>query len=224
MSLDLDDDLAGPGGDTLPGPAFAVTQGCKLKGSVEAVLRAPGVSAERQVPQGERYFLTERTDALPLTFGGVADDVHEGLTRPAGSREPWYERGTPMRNERQVTIVSLDEMAEVARLMRVDRVEPEWIGANMVLAGLPHLSMLPPRTLLFFEGGVTLKVDGDNAPCRLAGRAIAAHHPGRDDLELAFPLAARHRRGLVAWVERPGTVRAGEAVTARVPPQWIYDP
>ena len=213
MSLDLD--LGGV--RTPPGPAFDVASGRKVRGAVERLLRAPAAAGG-----DERYFVTEKVDALALTFGGVAGDVHEGATRRAGSREPWYERGTEMRNERQVSIVAPDELALIARLLDVGTVEPEWIGANMVLGGIPHLTMLPPRTLLFFEGGVTLKVDGDNQPCRLAGRSIAAHHPGRDDIELAFPRVARHRRGLVAWVEKPGTVRAGEAVTAQVPPQWVY--
>ena len=215
MSLDLD--LGGV--RTPPGAAFDVVPGRKLVGTVEHVLRAT-----RGAGEGERYFVTAEVEALNLTFGGVADDVHEGVTRRSGSREPWYRRGTEMRNERQVSVVALDELALIAKLLRVPAVRPEWIGANMVLGGLPHLTMLPPRTLIFFEGGVTLKVDGDNAPCRLAGRSIAAHHPGRDDLELGFPRVARHRRGLVAWVEKPGTVRAGETVTAQVPPQWTYRP
>ena len=196
-------------------PPFAITRGRRLPATVDAVLKAPG-------GEGERYFVTDPVVALDLTFGGVAGDVHEGATRRSGSREPWYPRGTQMRNERQVSIVAADELDEVARLLDVPVVRPEWIGANMVLSGLPSLTMLPPRTLLFFEGGVTLKVDGDNAPCRLAGRSIAAHHPGRDDIELLFPRVAKHRRGLVAWVEKPGTVRSGETLTARVPPQWLY--
>ena len=32
---------------------------------------------------------------------------------------------------------------------------------------------VPVSTLLFFKGGVTLKIDGQNAPCRLAGRSVA---------------------------------------------------
>jgi hypothetical protein len=41
--------------------------------------------------------------------------------------------------------------------MGIDRIEPGWIGANLVIEGIPLLSMLPPRTQLFFEGGVTLQ-------------------------------------------------------------------
>jgi hypothetical protein len=33
---------------------------------------------------------------------------------------------------------------------------------------------------------------------------------------------AQRLRGLVAWVEKPGTVRPGETISVRVPEQWIY--
>jgi hypothetical protein len=33
---------------------------------------------------------------------------------------------------------------------------------------------------------------------------------------------AKRLRGLVAWVEKPGIIRAGEEISVRVPEQWIY--
>ena len=84
--------------------------------------------------------------------------------------------------------------------------------------------MLPAGSLLFFKGGVTLKVDAQNRPCRIAGRAIA-QNAGMADREagaLLFPKVAKRLRGLVAWVEKPGTIRRGEDVSIRVPEQWIY--
>jgi hypothetical protein len=84
--------------------------------------------------------------------------------------------------------------------------------------------MLPSGTLLFFKGGVTLKVDGQNGPCRLSGRSIA-ENAGMADIDagaLLFPKMAKRLRGLVAWVEKPGTISAGEDVSVRVPEQWIY--
>ena len=192
---------------------FDIQPGRKVRGRVAGLFAARGDD-----------FVTAPVKRLPLTFEGIVDDVHSGHTRRSGGREPWYPRGTEMRNERQVSIVCEAELAAVATAMTLPRVAPEWIGANMVLDGLAALSWLPPRTLLFFENGATLKVDGDNAPCRLAGRAIAERNPGREDAELLFPKAARGRRGLVAWVEKPGTVTPGEPFEARVPPQWIWAP
>ena len=185
----------------------------KLEGRVGGLFAAEGED-----------FVTRAVERLPLTFQGIPGDFHAGQTRRSGSREPWYPRGTEIRNERQVSILCEIELAEVAEALGVPQVKPEWIGANLTLEGVPHLSRLPPRTLLFFEGGTTLKIDGDNNPCRLSGRSIASHHEDRDDVELEFVRAARGRRGLVAWVEKPGTLEPGEGFRAVVPPQWVWKP
>jgi hypothetical protein len=169
-------------------------------------------------------FVSAPVDALDLTYDGIAGDRHAGMTRQSGGREPWYKRGTEMRNERQLSILCRDELADAAKAMELDRIEPEWIGANIVLDGVKDLSKLPPRSLLFFESGATVKVDGQNAPCRFAGESIAEHYPDHDAnaLALAFPKKAVGKRGLVGWVEKPGTIKAGETVTVQVPEQWIW--
>lgn len=183
--------------------------------------RLAGTLARTLAATGEG-FQTRETGELELTFDGIPGDVHAGPTRRSGGREPWYPRGTEMRNERQLSVLAADELAEIARRMNLPELRPEWIGANIVLDGLPQLSMIPPRTRLVFAGGAVLRVDGQNAPCRVAGKAIARHHPERSDLDLLFPQVAKRLRGLVAWVEKPGVIRPGEAVTAHIPEQWIY--
>ncbi|MFZ1813794.1 MAG: MOSC domain-containing protein [Rhizobiaceae bacterium] len=212
-----------------------ITAGKRLKGRVTGVLMAKG-----------RDFVSAPATVLPLVYEGIPGDFHAGNTRLSGGREPWYPRGTEMRNERQVSILSKEDLAAIAANLGVIQIEPGWIGANLVLEGIADLSYLPPRTLLFFEGGVTLRVDGYNAPCRLAGGEIArhlgAHRTGgaispedtkrasqssefdwtRTDMALAFGEAAHMRRGLVAWVEREGEITHGESVTARVWEQWVY--
>ncbi|RVA41617.1 molybdenum cofactor sulfurase, partial [Mesorhizobium sp. M7A.F.Ca.CA.004.11.1.1] len=108
--------------------------------------------------------------------------------------------------------------------MGLAEIRPEWIGANLVIEGVPNLSMLPAGTLLFFKGGVTIKIDVQNGPCRIAGRSIA-ENAGMADVEagaLLFPKVAKRLRGVVAWVEKPGTVRVREEISVRVPEQWIY--
>ena len=94
----------------------------------------------------------------------------------------------------------------------------------MLLEGIADLSMLPAGTLLFFESGATLKVDFQNAPCKVSGAAIADRYADRDhaSLALGFVAAAKRRRGLTAWVERPGRIAVGEAVRAQIPEQWNY--
>ncbi len=169
-------------------------------------------------------FQTAPVAELVLGFDGIAGDYHAGQTRRSGGREPWYSRGTEIRNERQLSIVSADELSVIASRMDLAELKPEWIGANLVIDGIPHLSMLPAGTMLFFANGVTLKIDGQNHPCRLAGRSVAdnAGMADREAGSLLFPKAAKRLRGLVGWVEKPGTVATGEEISVRVPEQWIY--
>ncbi|ESZ42263.1 molybdenum cofactor sulfurase [Mesorhizobium sp. L2C066B000] len=185
----------------------------KLSAKVAALYVAPS-----------NQFQTRPVEALQLGFEGIDGDFHAGATRRSGGREPWYPRGTEIRNERQISIVAANELGVVAERMGLTEIKPEWIGANLLIEGVPHLSMLPSGTLLFFRGGVTIKVDAQNGPCRIAGRSIA-ENAGMADPEagaLAFPKAAKRLRGLVAWVEKPGRMTTGEEISVRVPEQWIY--
>lgn len=166
-----------------------------------------------------RDFVSEAVPELSLTFEGIPGDVHSGLTRKTGGREPWYPRGTVIRNERQLSILSVEELSEIGERLGLEPFRPEWIGANLVLEGVPQLTQLPPRTQLMFASGATIRIDGDNSPCRHAGRAIVRHVPDRPDLEFGFVKAAKNRRGLVGWVEREGVIRPGDAVTIRIWPK-----
>jgi hypothetical protein len=160
--------------------------------------------------------------SLPVDLGGVPGDRHYGFTRKSGSREPWYPRGTEMRSGRQVSIVSTEELAQVAERMGLPRLPPEWIGANIMVSGVPALSYLPPGTRLHFAGDASLVVEGINAPCRDAGRAIVRNSGGAQELELMFPKVALGLRGVIASVERAGTIRPGTDIQVRIPEQRIY--
>ncbi|WP_312796269.1 MOSC domain-containing protein [Tianweitania sp.] len=192
---------------------FQIKPAKKLTGQVAGLFVAPN-----------RDFVTQAVDSLDLTFEGISGDYHEGFTRRSGGREPWYPRKTEMRNERQLSLVAPDELAEIARRMDLPQVRAEWVGANLLIDGVPHLSMLPAGTLMFFKNGVTLKIDAQNGPCRDAGRAVG-EGAGVADVQgaaLLFPKVAKRLRGIVAWVEKPGTIQAGETVSLRLPEQWIY--
>jgi hypothetical protein len=167
--------------------------------------------------------LTTSQIQVQATFAGFAGDLHAGLTRKADGRTPFYPRGSLIRNERQVTIVSSAELAQAAAELGIPEICPEWIGANVLLDGIPNLTLLPPRTRLFFASGAVLLVTGENQPCTIAGQAIEQQvaQPG---LAQRFPKAAVHRRGLTATVEHPGMIRLGDAVTAEVYQQTVYSP
>ncbi len=160
------------------------------------------------------------TDRLGLTFAGIAGDCHAGLTRKSDSRTlQLYQRNTDIRNVRQATLVSDAELADIARAMGIPAVDPEWLGANAVISGIPDLTLLPPSTRLQFPSGATLVVDMENAPCRQVADVIAAHYP---EPKLGFVAAARNKRGVTAWVEREGDIEAGDEIIAWLPPSRVY--
>ena len=167
-------------------------------------------------------FVSRPVDALTVDFTGIVGDKHAGRTRLSTSREPWYPRGTEVRNDRQLTIVSSVELAEVAQAMDLPAIQPGWIGANLVFADIPSLTLLPVGTKLFFAGGAAVNVEAENAPCRVSGRSIGTHYADREGLDLLFPKLAQHKRGLIASVERPGTIKSGENVRLLVPEQRLY--
>lgn len=157
---------------------------------------------------------------VEVTFEGFLGDRHAGLTVPAGVRARRYPPGTPIRNTRQVSLVGEEELARIAEELGVPEVRAEWLGANVLLRGLPHLTALPPGTRLYFASGAALVVDGENLPCQAPGRVLEAHYPDRPGLAAAFVKAALHRRGLVGWVEREGTIVVGDEVEV-VPPEPV---
>lgn len=155
--------------------------------------------------------LSVRMPRAELGFGGFVGDKHAGWTRRADARVPWYPRGTIIRNERQVSLVSTEELAAIAAALQVDEIQAAWLGANLEVRGIPELTRLTPRTRLIFSGGAVLNVEQENNPCRGPGEEIA-RQLGRRGLASRFPRAALHLRGLVATVERPGWIGEGESV------------
>ncbi|WP_181708053.1 MOSC domain-containing protein [Chthonobacter rhizosphaerae] len=166
-------------------------------------------------------FRTRSVPSVDATLEGIPGDRHQGFTRKAGGREPWYPRGTEIRSGRQLTAVSAEDLALIAADLQLPAVDPGLIGANLVLEGLAHFSFLPAGTLIVFESGASLVIEGQNAPCRFSGRSLADAHPGRDDLELGFAKAGARRRGVLASVERAGLMAPG-TVKVRLPEQWVY--
>lgn len=182
-----------------------------FEGSVETLLASPDrdTGLEKQTV-AEAQFL----------FTGMVGDCHGGLTRKSDSRMlKQYKRGTEVRNSRQVSILSTEELTEVAERMGIPAVQPEWVGANMVIRGIPDLTLLPPSTRLKFPSGAMIVVDAENHPCRYPADIIAKHHP---EARKGFVAAAMHKRGVVGWVEAEGMIRTGDRITIWVPPQRIY--
>lgn len=166
-----------------------------------------------------------RLESTPLTevlasFGGFAGEAHGGLTRPSCSRvQAQYPRGTVIRNTRQFSILSAEDLTAIAAKMGLPALDPALLGASMVIEGIPDFTHVPPSSRLQAEGGATLVVDMENRPCTLPARPIEAVAPG---FGAAFKAAARGRRGVTAWVEREGILRLGQTVTLHIPDQRVW--
>ena len=184
----------------------------KLEGQVESLL----------ICTDSDTILSTRLEQVKVTLDGFEGEKHSGPTMRANARQPYYPRGTVIRNSRQVSIVSVEELVQIAAKLELPELLPEWFGANLNLQGIPNLSLLPPSTRLFFPGKAVLVVDGENEPCTVTGRSIQDQHPARPGLTTAFPKAALHKRGIVAWVERPGIIQSGDIVTVKLEPQVAY--
>ncbi len=163
-------------------------------------------------------FVTRPVDGLSVDLQGIPGDRHYGFTRPAGAREKWYPAGTPIRSGRQISVVAAEELAEIAAAMGLPRIEAGWIGANLVVRGIPRFSRLPWGTRLFCGDGAVLVNEGGNAPCRFAGAEIARAFPQQEGLDRLFVKAAKNLRGIVASVERAGRIEGG-AITLKLPPE-----
>jgi len=89
---------------------------------------------------------TEAVPSITLTFDGVGGDFHRGAIVKSGSDLlKLHPRGTPLRNVRHVTLVSEEELAQVARRLAIPVLPGSWLGANIVTAGIPDLTLVPPR-------------------------------------------------------------------------------
>ena len=140
---------------------MAVLQETQIIGRAEAALinGAP-----------EHDITTRRIGSVAASFDGLAGDRHSTLVRAACARTSrQYKIGTPIRNTRQITIISVEDLAEIARRMGVGGLSPEELGANLWVPGIPAFTHVPPSSRLIFSGGASLVVDLENAPAM--GRA-----------------------------------------------------
>jgi hypothetical protein len=183
----------------------------KIIGRVEQLLSA----ANR-----DDGFEKQLRKSLKLLLSGPEGDCHTGETRLSDSRTlQTHKRNTVIRNVRQITLISAEEMADVANTMQLPEMNASWLGANMVTSGIPDLTLLPPSSRLQFPSGATLVIDMENLPCRQVASVIEKSHPEKGAL---FVKAATHKRGLTAWVEREGDIHVHDEIKVFIPPQRIY--
>lgn len=174
-----------------------------------------GVVADRKAA-----LVAQPVQAMRLRFAGPEGEAHGGLTRPACSRvKALYPRGTAIRNTRQLSVLSAEDLAAIAADIGLADLDPALVGASMVVCGLPDFTHLPPASRLLADSGASLVVDMENRPCTLPARPIEERHPG---FGARFKRAAAGRRGITAWVEAEGLVQPDDRLRLFVPdqPAW----
>ena len=175
------------------------------------------VSLSYNSPKRKGAIVSTRCEELCFSFAGVVGDTHEGELREACVRvKELHPRGTMIKNERQVTLVSEEELNVIAHRLNMTYLDEGWLGANILISGLPDVSHLPPGSRLQGPSGVTLVVDLQNHPCSIVKKTIqrATGEPILD-----FKAAAEGYRGITLFVERPGVLQVGDSLTLYIPTQ-----
>ena len=144
-----------------------------------------------------------------LTLDGIEGDAHAGRTQRTGAREPAFRRGTTVANTRQLSLVSVEELSDIASRLGIEYIDPAWVAANVAIEGAGPITQLPPGTLLRTSSGATIYVAELNSPCRVAARLIAQHVVYAGDAS-AFVRHAKGRRGVIGFVYAPGTLQVGD--------------
>jgi hypothetical protein len=175
-----------------------------------------------KVPQDRPDIRSRPITAAFASYAGFDDDFHAGLTRPSCVRvKSQHPQGTEIRNVRQFSILSAEELDFIARQIGVAELDPVLLGASIVVEGIADFTHIPPSSRLQADCGTTIVVDMQNGPCNLPAREIEKVAPGHGK---GFKAAAMGRRGVCAWVERQGDLKVGDRLRLHIPGQRAWQP
>ncbi|WP_415403832.1 MOSC domain-containing protein [Tateyamaria sp. SN3-11] len=173
-----------------------------------------------RVQQDGGTLRSEPLERVEATLDGFPHEAHGGPTRPSCSRvRTQYPVGTEIRNVRQLTILSAEELAATAEAMGLETIAPEWVGASMIIEGIPDFTHVPPSSRLMSDSGVGIAIDMENRPCIFPGKEIEQEAAGFGKL---YKPAAKGRRGVTAWIEHGGALTVGDTLTLHVPDQRVW--
>ncbi|MBM1557772.1 MOSC domain-containing protein [Sulfitobacter mediterraneus] len=174
------------------------------------------------VPQNRPNIRSQSIETAFASYAGIAGDYHAGLTRASCVRvTSQHPKGTEIRNVRQLSILSAEELDIIAKEIGLEAINPVHLGASLVVEGIDDFTHLPPNSRLQAENGATIVVDMQNGPCNYPAREIENDHPGHGK---GFLPAARGRRGVCAWIEREGQISVGDVLRLHIPGQraWAH--
>ena len=172
------------------------------------------------VPENRENIRSEAITTARATYAGFEGDFHAGLTRASCVRvKQQHPEGTEIRNTRQLSILSAEELTEIAAQIDLPHIDPLLLGASLVIEGIPDFTFVPPGSRLQAESGATIVVDVENGPCNFPAREIEKDAPGHGK---GFKAAARGKRGVTAWIEREGQLSVGDTLRLHVPNQRVW--
>ncbi|MGY0193890.1 MOSC domain-containing protein [Leptothrix sp. BB-4] len=155
--------------------------------------RPPSIEGriEAIVVRGSPRELARHIDATVALAGiGLADDR---LGR----------RGEAELSTRQVTLIQAEHLDVIARLARVDRVDPIGLRRNLVVSGINLLALKNARLQV---GEAVLEIVGPCQPCSRMEETIGA----------GGYAAMRGHGGMTARVISTGAIRLGDGVRALI--------
>lgn len=172
------------------------------------------------------------SERIELFVGdGIKGDKHAGLRKLSDVRNQMdiaqigLPKGTEMFNTRQWSMVSVEEMDKVAKLLNIAEIPRGSMGENIRIEGIENLTQLPIGTHFGFmnpEGterrGTVLFNIGENIPCVVIAKEVVEATKNQEIFP-GFVKAAMGLRGLVGFVEVGGKVQVGDQVVALVPQQ-----
>lgn len=180
----------------------------KAEGKIQGLFSTPDVNS----------FETTLRESLNFTLEGIPGDRHAGFFRASGGREKKeYRPGTTIRNNRQWSALSVEELQTIAARMQLSELNAGLTGANLLISGLIDFTRTPSLSLLKINGshGPVLVVYGENKPC-MHPHKLMEEKTGKK-IATPFTKAAASCRGLVGWVEKAGEARTGDPVELWIP-------
>ena len=164
-------------------------------------------------------------DKLTLTWDGIKQDKHASRTVVAATQDALANavtKGSEILNLRQISLISQEELNEIALKMNVNEIPLNFMRANIVTSGFKHLTQLPFGTQIHFEFGAVLLLTGENHPCGVTGKRIQESLLEEKNIIASFVKEGEHKRGVTAIVLRPGLIYAGQEARVRIPVNKYY--
>ena len=152
--------------------------------------------------------------SIEIQLEGLVGDRHIGFAKKADGRDTGVKRGTPVRNWRQWSAVSLEDLQIIAQRLEIAELTPELLGANIAFSGMEGFTSIPRGSTIWLPDGGILSVEEENAPCIGPGKEIAKHFVEVNASQ--FCKAANGLRGLVGVVFQAGKITVGDMADLRV--------